>query len=203
LQYDGSMHKIPTAFRYLWRWVPLACLLLSACASLLPRSANQAPSTFENFAQAQHALEKTVPFETRMDELAGLGFDPDTGVNVVQIPYPEIAARLAPNPGVPLDAMDVGVRRCIQLQTQCRGYVFRYNQQNRDREGNFFLDFLNIKRVTHVTGWQFEALIVVGEGVVLFRNFSGEPKIDRTESNFNPLGPFQPAGESAGRSLVR
>lgn len=186
----------------LW-WVSSVTLMLGACSNMLPRSANQAPSTFQDFASAQQALEKIVPFETRIDALPGLGFDPEAGVNVVQIPYPEIAARLAPNPGVPLEAMDAGVRRCIQLQTQCRGYVFRYNQQHRDREGNFFLDFLNIKRVTHVTGWQFEALIVVGENVVLFRNFGGEPKTDRTESNFNPLGPFQPAGESAGRSLLR
>jgi hypothetical protein len=37
--------------------------------------------------------------------------------------------------------------------------------------------------------------------VVLFRNYSGEERIDRHEQQTNPLGPFQPAGESSGRSL--
>lgn len=199
----GIPRKILRMSLFPLAWATLACLTLSACSGMLPRSATQAPSTFQDFAAAQKALEAIVPFETRLDELPARGFDPAAGVNVVQVPYPEIAARLAPHPGVPFDTMDLGVRRCIGLQTHCRGYIFRYNQQHRQREGNFLLDFLNIERTTRITGWQFEALIVVGDGVVLFRNFGGEPKTDRTENSFNPLGPFQPAGESAGRSILR
>jgi hypothetical protein len=144
-----------------------------------------------------------VPFQTTLDQLPALGFDPRSGTNVTQIPYPEIATRLAPNPAVPLDAMDAGIRRCILAQTACRGYAFRFGQQQRTREGNFLLDFLNFKRTVHFTGWQFDALVVVADGVVLFRNFGGEPKTDRTERQSNPLGPFQPIGESAGRTLAR
>lgn len=180
-----------------------ACLGLSGCAGLLPRSANDMPSTFVDFAAAQHALETIVPFHTSIEDLPTLGFDPRSGSNVTQIPYPEITTRLAPNPAVPLDAMDPGIRRCILAQTACRGYAFRFGEQHRTRSGDFWLDFLSIKRITHITGWQFDALVVVGDGVVLFRNFGGEPKTERTERQFNPLGPFQPTGESAGRSLLR
>ena len=75
--------------------------------------------------------------------------------------------------------------------------------EQRQREGNFFLDFLNVQRITSITGWRFEGLIVLIDDTVLFRNFSGEARIDRTDRLLNPLGPFQPAGESAGRSLLR
>lgn len=204
------MGSLQPARRPLWaalacRPISLALVTagLSACASWLPQGASQIPSSFHSFAQAQAALEQIVPFETTVAQLPGLGFDPAGGSNVTQVPYPEIAARLAPNPGVPLAAMDPGVRRCILAQTACRGFAFKFGEQKRDREGSFLLDFLNIKRVTHFTGWQFEALVVVADGVVLFRNFGGEPHTDRTEQQLNPLGPFQPAGESAGRSLLR
>ena len=191
--------------RMRWLITPLflSVAVLAGCTSLLPKASNDAPSSFVDFAAAQAALEQIVPFHTTVEQLPALGFDPQGGSNVTQIPYPEIAARLAPNPAVPLDAMDAGVRRCILSQTACRGYVFHFGQQDRKREGAFLLDFLNIKRTTHITGWQFDALVVVGDGVVLFRNFAGEAKTDRTERQFNPLGPFQPAGESAGRSLLR
>lgn len=189
------------------RWIRLfsllVCVSLIGCANLLPRSTADAPSPFSDFASAQLALEKIVPFVTAIDELPALGFDPRAGSNVLQIPYPEIAVRLAPNPGVPLDAMDSGVRRCLLAQTACRGYLFRYGEHNRTRLGDFWLDFLNIRRITQITGWQFEALVVVSDGVVLFRNFGGEPKTEKSERQFNPLGPFQPTGESAGRSLLR
>jgi hypothetical protein len=48
-----------------------------------------------------------------------------------------------------------------------------------------------------------DALVVVTDGKVLFRNHGGQPQIDRTERQVNPLGPLQPAGESAGAVLLR
>jgi hypothetical protein len=71
------------------------------------------------------------------------------------------------------------------------------------REGNFWADFLNLKRSTHYTGWWFEALVVVNDGTVLFRNIAGQPSTERTDTNITPLGPFQPAGEGVGAVLLR
>jgi hypothetical protein len=45
--------------------------------------------------------------------------------------------------------------------------------------------------------------VVVNDGIVLFRNHSGEARVDKLDRQINPLGPFQPAGESAGWVLVR
>jgi hypothetical protein len=46
-------------------------------------------------------------------------------------------------------------------------------------------------------------LVAVRDGVVLFRNFGGEPRIARTEPQRNPLGPQQPAGEAVGGLIVK
>jgi len=103
---------------------------------------------------------------------------------------------------VPLDSADPGIRDCILARDQCVAYQFEFGTERRRREGGFMLDFLNFRRVTHVTGWRFEGLVAVRQGIVLFRSHGGEARIDRTERQHNPLGPLQPAGEGLGRALV-
>lgn len=178
-------------------------VLLGGCGNLLPRGYTDTPAGFRSFEEGQAAALRIVALKTRTDELKGLGFDISGGPNVTLIPYPDIVGRLAPHPGVPFEKLDVGVRECIEAQTACRAYLFRFDRQDRRREGNFWLDFLNLRRTTYVSGWWFEALIVVSDGRVLFRNYAGQAHTDRVEQQVNPLGPFQPAGEGAGAFLLR
>ncbi|MES2483784.1 MAG: hypothetical protein V4609_17505 [Pseudomonadota bacterium] len=170
---------------------------------MLPRGSQKSPSPFTSYAQAQAALEMVVPFQTPTSQLKSLGFDPEGGSNVTRIPYPEVVARLVPYSGVPLDALDAGIRECILARSACQAYLFHFDQHDRRREGGFWADFFNVRRQTHVTGWSMDALVVVTDGKVLFRNHGGQPQIDRTERQVNPLGPLQPAGEAAGAALVR
>ncbi len=179
-----------------------ALFLLTGCTGLLPRGSSVTPSPFQTFDEAQTAVERLTPFRTRETELAALGFDPREGKNVTQIAYPEIVARLAPHAGVPIDHLDAGIRACIEARAGCRAYLFRFDRVSRKREGSFWGDFLNIRRVTHTTGWWFESLVVVSDGVVLFRNYSGEAHMEKLERQTNPLGPLQSAGEAAG-ALIR
>jgi hypothetical protein len=181
----------------------LGAVLLTACTAMLPRGSSDAPSPFSTFAEAQAAAENIVPFKTPSAQLAVLGFDPKDGRNVTMIPYPDIVARLAPYSGVPLDQLDPGIRTCILAKSECRGYVFRFEKEDRTREGGFWADFLNVKRETHVKGWWFEALVVVNDGTVLFRNISGQPHVEKLVKERNPLGPLQPAGEGAGAVILR
>ncbi|MDP1693818.1 MAG: hypothetical protein Q8L49_18045 [Burkholderiaceae bacterium] len=180
----------------------MLCLGLTACASLLPQGATDQPSGFASFDAARLALEQVVPFRTTLAELTLLGFDPYAGNNVTLIPYPAIVTRLAPYPGVPLEALDPGVRECIAAQSACRAYAFQLGEQSRRREGSFWLDFMNFKRTTYVTGWRFDGLVVMRGDVVLFRNFGGEARIDRVERQLNPLGPLQGAGDQIGNRLL-
>lgn len=170
---------------------------------MLPRGSTDAPSRFTSYTEAQAAAERIVPFQTPAAALPSLGFDPAEGRNVTLIPYPEIVARLAPYSGVALDQLDPGIRACIMARTECRAYLFHFERQDRRREGGFWGDFFNVRRTTNVTGWWFEALVVVSDGTVLFRNVAGQPHMERVEKQLNPLGPFQPAGEGAGAVLLR
>lgn len=187
------MKKIVAGVVLVW-----ACLGLSGCANMLPRGSSVMSSPFESYNAAKDALEKVTPYTTTREELKSLGFDPDASANVTVIPYPEVITRLAPHPGVPLDALDRGVRDCILAQTQCSAYVFHFGKQSKRRLGSFWLDFFNIDRTTELTGWRFEGLVVVRNGVVLFKNAGGDPRIDAVEHQVNPLGPFQSGGELAG-----
>jgi hypothetical protein len=54
-----------------------------------------------------------------------------------------------------------------------------------------------------VNGWQFDAVVAVRNGVVLFRNFGGAPHNERTERQINPLGPFQGIGDAVAGQLVK
>ena len=175
----------------------VTALGLAGCTALLPSSSAVSPTSFDSFEAAQAALEKTVPYKTTLEELKALGFDPQASANVSIIPYPEVVSRLAPYSGVALDALDPGVRDCILAQTQCKAYLYRFGRTDRQRDGNFLLDFFNINRHVQVRGWRFEGLVVVREGIVLFRNSAGEARLDATERTINPLGPFQRSGESS------
>jgi hypothetical protein len=181
----------------------LCCAALSACSHLLPEGSTDTPSGFDSFESAQAAADRIVPLRTRVAELKGLGFDPQGGTNVTLIPYPDIAARLAPYPALPLSALDPGVRMCIEAQAACRGYLFHFERQDRRRTGGFWRDFLNFRRTTVIRGWKFDALVVTSDGTVLFRNMAGQPQVDRVEQQRNPLGPLQPGGEAAGALLLR
>lgn len=178
-------------------------VLLGGCGSLLPHGTNDTPAGFHSFADAEAAVKRVEGLKTQTTDLKALGFDPVAGTNVTLIPYPDIVARLAPYPGVPFGQLEPGIQQCIEAQSACRGYVFHFEHQSRQRQGSFWLDFLNLRRNTAVAGWWFDALIVVSNGTVLFRNYGGQASTDRFERQVNPLGPFQPSGESAGYRLIR
>jgi hypothetical protein len=181
----------------------LAAGLASGCAGMLPRADNEARSPFDSYDAAAAAFERIVGHTTTVAEMRALGFDPAASANVTVIPYPQLTARLSPDPGVPFEALDPGIRECLLARQACRTYEFRFGHEASRREGNFVLDFLNFRRIARVTSWHFEGLVAVRDEVVLFRSYGGEPRGDRVERQVNPLGPLQPAGEAAGQLLRR
>jgi len=174
----------------------LAVALNAGCGQLLPAASSDASSSFATYEAAQTAFERIVPYQTTASELRQIGFDTGATINVRVIPYPDLVSRLAPNSGIPLADLDPGIRDCIVARMACVAYEFHVGRETRVREGSFVLDFLNFKRTTAINGWKFDALVVVRDGTVLFRNGGGEPHADRTEKQVNPLGPLQSAGEA-------
>jgi hypothetical protein len=68
---------------------------------------------------------------------------------------------------------------------------WRSERIHRKRTGSAFLDLLNFRRRTHETGWKFKALFVIHHNLVVYKLWSGIPKIDRRSGAENPLGPIQ------------
>ncbi len=182
-------------------WIS-SCLLLCGCANLLPRGDIEKPSGFDSFDAAAQAFDAVVPYRTTVEQLSALGLDLQASPNVTLIQYPQSTGRLAPDRGVPFEAIDPGIRDCIVARLACQAYEFHLGRERSRREGGFLSDFLNFRRTTHVTGWRFEGLLAVRDGGVLFRSHGGERRTDRTDRQVNPLGPLQGAGDAIGRLLM-
>ena len=189
--------------RRVWRIGCLVAGLLSGCTTMLPAGSTDDQIGFDSFQAAEQALGRVVPYRTTLSELEAVGFKTRHSPNVVRIIYPDSIARLAPNSSVPLETMDRGIRECIAARMACEVYEFRFGRQTQRRVGNFLLDFFNFKRRTVVSGWRFNALVVVMNDTVLFTSHGGEPQNDHVEERVNPLGPLQSIGESSGGVLVR
>jgi hypothetical protein len=172
--------------------VVLTATLLSGCAELLPRTRSEEASPFATFEEARAAIEHVQPHRTSLQEMKSLGLDPRASTNVREVPYPQLVAQLAESPSLVLSELDPGIQECIAARQSCRAYQFHFSRIVRDRSGSFVLDFFNFARTTRTSGWRFEAVVLVrDDGVVLFRNHAGEPRIDVTEHVRNPLGPLQ------------
>lgn len=180
-------------------WLVMA-LGLAGCQALLPRGGETEPSRFGSYEEAEQALSRVQPYRTTVRELHDLGFDIRETANVQRIPYPQWFQSLV-GPQTPLDGADGGIRDCLAAGAACEAYLFRFSRVRHERVGNFAADVFNFRRVTHVQGWRFEALLLVRDGTVLFRNQGGQPNIERLEERRQPLGPLQDSGGAVPRRL--
>lgn len=187
-----------------WRWTLglglAASIAAGGCSALLPHGSSVDVSRFESFEAARQAFEQVTPYRSTLDDLQRLGFDPGSSANVEQVPYPQWVAMLV-HPNVSPDQTDAGIRDCFLAEMSCRAYVFRFSRTDRARSGGFLADLFNFHRVTHTQGWRFEGVALVRDGLVLFRNVGGQPRLESVDDRSNPLGPFQTIGETVPASL--
>lgn len=64
--------------------------ITSGCSALLPKSKERVRAKWDSFAAAEAAYSRIIAYETTRDELAGLGFDPDTLPNIRDLDYLEL-----------------------------------------------------------------------------------------------------------------
>lgn len=170
--------------------------VLSACTGLLPRAKQEAQTPWHSYAEAQAMFEKIVPGKTRIADLKTLAVDPDQTPNVSVLSYADLLRRLFPVSSFDLRLLDPGLQECVPAQHACFGYEIEQISLDRKRFGNFWLDFFNFKRQVDVSGWQFNAVIVIKDGLVVYKQWSGKPKVHQLEEERSPLGPLQGIGPS-------
>lgn len=178
--------------------LPLACLLaaaLAGCSSLLPSSREASASPWGSYRDAQLTFDKILPGRTTEIELKHLQLDPDAHPNIAILNYSDILARFVPHASISLEDLDAGVRECIRAKTGCKGFLVNQSRVRRFRNGNFVADVLGFSRETHIVGWKFNGLILIKDGLVIYKLTGGTPAIAQTEEQNNPLGPVQSIGQ--------
>ncbi|APV52601.1 hypothetical protein BWI17_21835 [Betaproteobacteria bacterium GR16-43] len=169
--------------------------MLSGCAQLLPKSASEIASPWKSFEEAKAAIERIEPGHTTLAELRLQGIDA-TNPNVQLLNYSDIVLRFPMNWVGARDAMDAGLRQCLEAGKACSGFAITVREERRERVGNFWLDALRFKRETDITGWSFNALLLTIDDRVVYTLYGGQPMLRAHEIARNPLGPLQNWGDS-------
>lgn len=171
--------------------IVLLLLLASGCSGLLPRSQESTSSPWQTYQEAQQAFDQLVPGETSADALKAMSLDPSTNPNITILNYTDVLRRFLLSQSISLNDLDEGVRLCVSAKTSCKGFEVNQKVLNKQRNGYFLLDLLGFKRDTHTNGWAFSGLILLKDGVVIYKLTGGQPSIVGQESTQNPLGPLQ------------
>jgi hypothetical protein len=171
----------------------IACLL-AGCTSLLPRSRETTASPWGSYREAQKTFDQIVPGKTTAEDLRALELDPETVPNIAILNYSDVLRRFMLNQSVTLSDLDHGVRECVMAKTVCRGLEINQRLVKKHRNGNFWLDVFGFKRETHTEGFRFNALVLLKNGVVVYKLTGGQPVIQESEHTQNPLGPVQSIG---------
>ncbi len=181
-----------TIFRIIF--IVLVSIGFSACSGLLPTLDKKTQSPWGSFEAAKTSFDKIIPQETTNEELKALGFDPFETPNTKLITYLDIIQKFIPNESIGFGDLDPGIQACLKAKADCHGYEITPQEIRNKRYGNAFLDLFNFRRKTRISGWRFSALIVLKNGLVVYKLWGGQPNVLEYEDKKNPLGPLQDIG---------
>jgi hypothetical protein len=166
---------------------------LTACVTLLPSGHTATQESWPDYESARAAIERIVPRQSRRSDLAAAGIDPHKTPTITILNYSDIVQRFAVSGIVKREELDAGILECLQAGKACSGYAIQVRSLNRKRTGGFWMDIFNFRRETDVTGWSFNALILMVDDLVVYTLSGGQPRIHEQEVSRNPLGPIQEA----------
>lgn len=174
-------------------------LSLTACTSLLPTSTQETKTPWRTYADAEAMYAKIIPAKTTLPELKTMGIDPEKTANVALLSHADLLHRLVAMKDFGASMLDPALAECVASRQACFAYELEQTVIDRKHYGNFWMDFMNFRQQIEVTGWQFNAIILISNDMVIYKLWSGKPMIKRTEEERNPLGPLQGIGPSIFR----
>lgn len=179
----------------LWLVVVLctSLVVLAGCSGLLPDQQIQTATPFQNYDQVVDSFNQIVPGMTNAQDLPNLGFDPKTA-NVDVLSYVDVEGRFMQAPGLRWEHLDPAVQACIRAQIYCTGYVFHPSHTSSKRLGALVPDVLGFERITRSTRWSADVTLLVMNGRVVHKVFSGTPRSENLDDRKQPLGPLQDLG---------
>ncbi|MEQ1755573.1 MAG: hypothetical protein ABL973_15740 [Micropepsaceae bacterium] len=180
-----------------------AGLSLSGCASwgVLPSTVETTETPFQSYRSAEDAFNQVKPFVTTTRELKVRGFDPYTTPNIRVLNYLDLLPRFLPQQSMKADDLDPAVQTCLSTREKCQGWLAEPSISSKDRTGNVALDVLGFERETTSTGWKASMLLLVQNGVVVYKLWSGTPSILEVKTEKKPLGPLQDLSGPAASAI--
>jgi len=170
---------------------------LAGCTSLLPKStetSGDAKTAWQSYQQAEATFARISPGKTTVDELRAQHLDPRANANMRVVPRYEIVQRFMVNSTITLEDLDEGVRQCLEAKEACTGWEIDQQAMQKKRTGNAALDMLKVQRETQNSGWRFCGLLLLKDGVVIYKLTSGQPGILEIANNQDMLAPLQIVG---------
>lgn len=177
-----------------WAAVAACAAALAGCSALLPKARTEVASPWKSFDEAKAAIEAIVPGGTSVTELSARGIDPYASPNVQLLSYSDILRRFPLDDGSRWEKLDPGLRDCLLAGKQCSGYELTLGDIHRERVGPFIPDILRFRQVVDVSGWTFNAIILIVDERVVYTLYGGQPSIRTQEVKRQPLGPVQDLG---------
>lgn len=176
--------------------VLIFCAWLSACTSLLPTSKQINDQPWDSYQKAQEVFALITPAKTTLEDLQKLGIYPDKTPNVALLNHADVTRRLVAISSLEINLLPPPIQHCLAHHAECSAIQIEQKHMDRKRYGNFWLDFLTFNRQIEISGWQFEALIIMQKDLVVYKLWTGKPNILQWEEERNPLGPLQGAGST-------
>jgi hypothetical protein len=158
-------------------WSGLAAFT-AGCTGLLPAAKTSVAGPWKSFEEARLTFAQIIPYQTTRAELDAMGLSPGRNPNITLLNYSDVIRRFVPPGGVDGYSLDPGVMDCIRVRSDCQGYELDQKTLRRNRK-------------TMTTGWEFNAVWLVKNEVVVYKLIGGKPQVREDESRRNPLGPLQ------------
>ena len=174
-------------------------VLLAGCGGLLPDQQIQNASPFQTYDQVVDSFNQIVPGMTNAQDLPNLGFDPKTA-NVDVLSYVDVESRFMQAPGLRWEHLDPAVQACIRAEAYCTGFVFHPSHTANKRLGAVIPDVLGFERITRNSRWSADVTLLVMNGRVVHKVFSGTPRAENLDDRKQPLGPLQDLGGAIARA---
>jgi hypothetical protein len=178
-------------------------MLLAGCASwgVLPSTVEKTESPFKTYSSAEDAYNRVTPYVTTVKELKVRGFNPYTTPNIKVLNYLDLVPRFLPQQSMKQEDLDPAVQACLTARDRCSGWLAEPSTSSKDRTGNVALDVLGFERETTSTGWKASMLLLIQDGVVVYKLWSGTPTILEVKTETKPLGPLQDLSGPAASAI--
>ena len=170
---------------------------LAGCSALLPKSSEtsgDAKTAWQSYQQAEAAFARIAPGKTTVAELRAEHLDPRSNANMRVMPRYEVVQRFVVNSTVTLADLDDGVRQCLEAKEACIAWEIDQQAMQKKRTGNAALDMLRMKRETQNVGWRFSGLLLLKDGMVIYKLTGGQPGIVEITQSEDTLAPLQMVG---------